>query len=225
MRLPVQSEPDAFRIAYGFALLVGVSSLLGALTEPVIGAALFTAVALAALVWDLTTSDPGKRAPLREASHEPHPEAADGAWRVLVVANESLEGDGLRDELRRRAKLRPELVVLAPVLLSKTHWTVSDVDREVEEAHRRLDTTLAWARQQGLAARGEVGDPNDSFASIEDELRRFGADEVIVATHPTERQNWVEGGMLERLREELDIPVTHVVVDREQHRVEVDPPG
>ncbi|MGO9496680.1 MAG: hypothetical protein ACLQA5_08235, partial [Solirubrobacteraceae bacterium] len=58
---------------------------------------------------------------------------------------------------------------------------------------------------------GEVGDPSPNTA-IEDQLRDFGADEVIVVTHPREREAWQEHGELERLRRELDVPVTHIVV-------------
>jgi hypothetical protein len=44
---------------------------------------------------------------------------------------------------------------------------------------------------------------------------------VIVATHPVERTNWQEGGLVARLRSELDVPVTQVVVDRAHHRLEI----
>lgn len=221
MRLPVRSEPDAFRITYASALVAGLSILLGIATEPIFGAALFTAVALAALIWDIRSADPERRLPLREAEHGPHDEAAGPAPRILVIANESLGGDRLRDEIRARAGREAELVVLAPVLTSKTHFTVSDVDQEMREARERLREALDWVRHQGFVATGDVGDPNDPFASIEDELRRYGADEVILATHPEERRNWLEAGMLERLRAELDIPVTQVVVDAEHNEVHV----
>jgi hypothetical protein len=95
---------------------------------------------------------------------------------------------------------------------------MSDYDAETPEAHRRLDASLAWAASQGLEARGEVGDP-DPLTGIEDELRDFGADEVIVVTHARRHANWAESGELERLRRELEVPVTHVVVDRENDRV------
>lgn len=222
MRIPVvRSEPDAFRIAYVFALVTGVSVLLGIATEPVVGAALFTACALAALVWDLTTTDPDRRQPLLEAEHAPHP-APPAGRRILVIANEALEGDRIRDEIRSRAGDGPlELVVLAPVLTSKAHFVTSDVDREMEDAQARLHSTLAWAKRNGFAALGEVGDPNAPLASVEDELRRYGPDEVLVVTHPDDRRNWLEGSVLDRVREELDIPVTHAVVDSERHAVEI----
>ena len=88
---------------------------------------------------------------------------------------------------------------------------IADIDRAREQARARLERSLAWAREQGVVARGEVGDPSPTTA-IEDELRHFGADEVIVVTHPSERETWQERGELERLRRELDVPVIHVVV-------------
>ena len=81
---------------------------------------------------------------------------------------------------------------------------------------RRLERSLAWARERGIAARGEIGDPNPTSA-IEDELRDFGADEVLVVTHPRERQTWQERGELERLQRELDVPVTHIVAGEGEH--------
>jgi GABA permease len=35
----------------------------------------------------------------------------------------------------------------------------------------------------------------------------------VISTHPPERSNWLEAGVVERARAELDIPVTHVIVD------------
>jgi hypothetical protein len=38
---------------------------------------------------------------------------------------------------------------------------------------------------------------------------------VIISTLPVSKSNWLETGIVERLREELDIPITHKVVDLE----------
>jgi hypothetical protein len=35
---------------------------------------------------------------------------------------------------------------------------------------------------------------------------------VIISTYPRGKSNWLETGIVERLREELDVSVTHVVV-------------
>jgi hypothetical protein len=91
------------------------------------------------------------------------------------------------------------------------HYGVTDIDREIDEARRRLERSLHWARRQGLVVRGRVGDP-DPVVAIEDELRDFGADEVVVVTHPDERAGWQERTELDRLSRELDLPVRRVIV-------------
>ncbi len=211
MRVPVRSEPDAFRLTIAGALAVAVAVLVGWLTMPVVGAAVFVlALILAAIA--LRASNPDRRMPLREARAAVHPHGAPpGKRHVLVVANEALSGEALCERILGADHERVEVDVLAPVLASRLHQGVSDIDHEFAQARARLKRSLAWPHEHGIVARGEVGDPSATTA-IEDELRGFGADEVIVVTHPRERESWQEHGELERLRRELDVPVTHVVV-------------
>jgi hypothetical protein len=223
MRLPVRSETDAFRITYGIAFLVGVSVAVGLLLSPVAGALVFATVTLGALVIDLVAKDPQRPLPLQAAAQGPHPDANAERWGILVVANEALEGEGVRAAILGRAKLRPELMVVAPVLVSRTHFVTTDVDHEMDEARARLAQTLDWALAHGLSARGHIGDPMHPLLAVEDDLRRFGPDEVILATQSAERTNWQEGGLIARLRSELDVPVTQVVVDRAHHRLQIVP--
>jgi GABA permease len=212
MRAPIRSESDAFRLALLGAAAIVVCLVVGVLIAPLAGVVLFAVVLAVALVAYLRAPDPDRRRRLREAAHAPHPHAADpGTRHVLVVANEALAGGELRERIVGSDGERVEIDVLAPVLTSHVHLGVTDVDRETRAAQRRLERSLAWARAQRIRARGSVGRTSPVLA-IEDELRDFGADEVIVVTHPRERETWQERGELERLREELDVPVTHVVV-------------
>jgi predicted TIM-barrel enzyme len=157
---------------------------------------------------------------LREAAAAAPAATTDDTWRILVVANETVVGGELKKAIMQRAKLKPELMVVAPVLASRVHTLTTDIDRELREAQTRLDSTLEWAAQQGLKARGEVGNTSPQ-AALEDTLRRFGADEVIISTHPPGKSNWLESGLVERARTELDVPVTHVVVDLARGGVEI----
>ena len=50
----------------------------------------------------------------------------------------------------------------------------------------------------------------------EDALRVFGADEIVLSTHPEGRSHWLERGVVDSVRERFDVPVTHVVVDLER---------
>ena len=49
--------------------------------------------------------------------------------------------------------------------------------------------------------------------AIEDALRTFGADEIIISTHPEGRSNWLEKGVVSGARKRFTVPITHVVVD------------
>ena len=72
MRNPRRSESDAFYLALGGATLTGASIALGALVDPIAGGALFTGGLIGACVWELSTQDPDRRQPLREAAAARH---------------------------------------------------------------------------------------------------------------------------------------------------------
>ena len=215
MRNPVRSEADAFHIVFGVTAVIAASVVVGALFVPLVGVALFVGAVAGALFWELRTKDPDRRRPLREAALQGGRFPRGDRPRVLVVANRTLRGTELRDELLRRAADGAELRIVAPILCSRVHYIASDIDSELREARARLASVLEWAAGEGVTASGVVGDPNVALGAIEDELRRSGADEVIVSTHPPGQSNWLETGIVERLREELEIPVTHVVVHLE----------
>ena len=79
----------------------------------------------------------------------------------------------------------------------------------------RLNEIIAALERDGFAAQGDIGD-GDPVQAIEDALRQFPADEVIVSTHPPGRSHWLEREVVERARERFPIPVTHVIVDLER---------
>ena len=135
--------------------------------------------------------------------------------KILVVANETVGGRALLDEIHNRSDgRRSEILVVVPALTASQleHWA-SDVDGAIADAQRRLSDSLGTMRAAGLDARGYVGDHHEPSSSIEDALREFPADELIISTHPPERSRWLEQGVVERARREVPLPVTHVVVD------------
>ena len=210
MRRPVRSETDAFYLVYALALLIVVAAAIGALIDPWVGVAIFVVGLIGAVIWQFSGRDPDRRRPLREAA-EAAPSASGPRKRLLVIANRTLASDALRAELRARGAEGIELHFVAPILSSRSHYIASDVDSELRDARVRLDAALAWAQAEGLKAVGRVGDPNAALGAIEDELRISGADEVIISTLAAGKSNWLETGIVERLREELDVPVTHLI--------------
>jgi GABA permease len=219
MRNPIRSESDAFYLAMGSSALIAAALGLGALVDPLVAVALLVGAIIGALVWEVGTKDPQRRRPLREAASEVPRTEPPTDPHVLVVANRTLHGDELRTVLRRRAADGAAFRVVAPILTSRTHYLASDVDKELDEARERLAAALAWARAEGVTATGKVGDANAALGAIEDELRLFGVDEVIISTYPPGQSNWLETGIVQRLREELDVPVTHVVVQPDRAAV------
>jgi hypothetical protein len=222
LRVPGKSEASAFHIALAVGLLAATAVIAAVAVTPLYGLAVLGAGAIAATAYELLGRDPDPPRRLRDATLESHAHGAEAGMRhVLVVANETLAGPGLRDEIVRQAGPRVQIDILAPVLTSRLHYWSSDFDAELADARRRLDGSLAWAASQGLEARGEVGDP-DPFTALEDELRDFGADAVIVVTHPRDRANRLEARELARLRRELDVPVAHVVADGARGSIEIE---
>jgi hypothetical protein len=219
MRIPVRSEGDAFRLTFGVVALIALAVALSVLLAPLAGVALVAGAVLGVIVWEFVTEDPERARPLREAAEAARRgRAADERRRILVIANETVGGRELRDELAAHGE-DAELRVVCPILPTRAHLLTSDIDRELAEARDRLDRTLAWAAEQNLRMTGRVSEETPLAAAC-DELRAFPADEVIVSTHPPARSRWLESGLVDRLRQDLEIPVRHVVVDLTRQQVE-----
>ena len=211
MHNPLRSETDVFRAVVVIGLGAAAIIALTLLTRPLFGAILL-AIEVVAGLWALSRRAQGHLPHEAEIAHR-----EDRVHRVLVVANETVGGRALLEEIQTRCHgRRSEILVVVPALTSSAleHWA-SDVDGAIEDARARLDDSLRRMDEAGINARGHVGDHHEPNASLEDALREFPADEIIISTHPPARSRWLEGGVVDRAREEIPLPITHVVVDLE----------
>jgi GABA permease len=153
--------------------------------------------------------------PERPVRTAPAHVGAEDDRRILVVANETLADVRLAEEIKRAAaENRKHVHVVCPALTSRVrHWT-SDLDGANAEAQERLNQTLSQLRAAGIEAQGEIGD-EDPLRAIEDVLRTFAADEIIITTHAEAHSNWLERDVVTRARERLALPITHIVIDTE----------
>lgn len=208
MESPFRSEAAAFRFLLvtigAFALIVAASWI-----DPWLGFGVFVLLTAAAVLVYLR-----ERAPKPPAQHVEHVGAADER-RVLVVANETVGGAELLSAIGELALAgRTQFYVVCPALNSRLKTWTSDEDAAREAAQRRLDVTLARLAEVGVEAQGTVGDL-DPLLAIEDAVRTFHPDEIVVSTHPPGRSNWLERGVVPAVEERYDVPVRHVVVDLE----------
>jgi hypothetical protein len=216
MRNPLRSEAEAYRFLWltiaAFAS-IGLASVLGGWKA---GLPVFIVVTAAAIWFYFRQAGEGRpAADVPTVQHPPDEE------RILVIANETVGGAKLREAIRERSTgRRAEVLVVSPALNSPLRHWVSDEDQARAIAQHRLDESLARLGEAGIRARGEVGD-SDPLQAIEDALRTFGADEIVISTHPEGRSHWLEQGLVGRARERFGIRTTHVVVDLEREREEV----
>ena len=208
MESPFRSEEAAFRfllITIGaFALIVVASWISTAL-----GVIVWLGLSAAAVAVYLR-----QRGPAREREHvEQLGDASER--RVLVIANETVGGQELLSAISTLAlSQRTQFLVVCPALNSRLKTFTSDEDPAREAAQQRLDETLARLASVGIEASGEVGD-GDPLVAVDDAVRTFGPNEIVLSTHPPGRSNWLERGVVESVRTHYDVPVTHVVVDLE----------
>jgi len=214
MRNPARSEAEAFRfvlLAVGYFAVIVIAAAINRW----LGLAVFVVLsAIAILIWMRARRD---EPPLRtEVAATP-----EDVRRILVVANETVGGKTLCQEINRRSTgVAEHVLVVSPALNSPLkHW-VSDEDGARAAASQRLTESLVKLRSLGVNAEGEVGDA-DPLQAIEDALRTFGADEIIISTHPEGRSHWLERDIVQKARERFAVPITHVVVDLEREQEEI----
>jgi GABA permease len=209
MANPFRSEADAFRFVW---LTIGYFALIviGSVISVWLGVVVFIVVTVAAL-WFLLFRRQAQEAPVKQTPAASPPDE----YRILVVANETVGGAELLSELRDRSEGRTaRVLVVCPALNSPLRHWVSDEDQARASAQQRLDASLASMRAAGVDAAGEIGD-GDPIQAIEDAVRTFRPDELIVSTHPAGRSHWLERGVVEKARERFNLPLVHVVVDLE----------
>jgi GABA permease len=131
--------------------------------------------------------------------------------RVLVVANETVGAEELLAEIRRIEDRRTSTFhVLAPAVADGHGLGIWNLEGAIEHAQERLDHMLGVLRAEGLSADGHVGDMVP-LAAIEDTLRTFPADTIVISTHPLARSRWLKKDLVEQARKKFARPVVHVI--------------
>jgi hypothetical protein len=211
VRNPFRSEESAFRFVW---LTIGYFALIviGSVISRWVGVGVFVVLTAGVVWWFLTRGS--REQPERQVPAASPPDEL----RILVVANETVGGPELLSEICERAgDRRARVLVVCPALNSPIRHWASDEDGARAAAQTRLEESVRSMRSTGLEVEGEVGD-GDPIQAIEDAVRTFRPDELIISTHPPGRSHWLERGVVEKARERFDIRLTHVVVDLDADR-------
>jgi hypothetical protein len=194
MRNPLRSEAEAFR----FLIVV----IAGAIAIAVLAYAnKWVGVAAAILVvggigwWLWRSPSPAGDGPFERLGSSTPP----GRHRVLLVAPPQAEPGPVVRQMRARVDGGPtEVLVVVPALAAPLEAVTGDVDDRRAAAGQAARDLAARLTGAGLEARGTVG-ADEPLLAVEDALREFGADEVVlVGDEP----------LLEQARERIAVPVS-----------------
>jgi len=136
--------------------------------------------------------------------------------RLLIVTGAAVaEVEELPPDVRSLIESASEILVVTPVLPGRLEWLASDTDRVRYEADERLRTVLGQVEELApeTAVSGAVGDetPLSAFA---DAVREFRPDHILLALRASDHSAWQEQGLVEHVRDGLQLPVTSFEIDR-----------
>ena len=130
--------------------------------------------------------------------------------RLLVVVTTEVADATLSQFVRRSVGEDAEVRVVAPASrISRLDWLTNAEDDARADAGSLADETAEAAPTSDVQAR--VGD-SDPVKAIEDALREFPADEVLVITRPDDDASWLEAGSGDAAQTRFRLPIRVVTV-------------
>ena len=133
--------------------------------------------------------------------------------RYLVVANQTLGGEHLKEKVRQcMAEGECEFHVLVPATDSSSGMqTEAKAHRDAEP---RLEAALAYFREVGAKVTGKLGDAKPMEA-IRDAMLTDSFDEILLSTLPPGPSAWIRQDLPHRVKKAFDLPVTHLIARSE----------
>lgn len=134
--------------------------------------------------------------------------------KLLVVASEPISAQLLR-RVAGDAAQDAEVLVIAPATTrSPLRFWVSDVDAAIARAEATQAETVQRLTEAGVDAVGDVGE-SEPLTAIEDALRTFPADRIVVFAHERGARDYREDDdLVAQARERFGLPVARGTVER-----------
>lgn len=208
MRNPFRSEAEAFRfllLTLGAFAAIAAASLLGGAW---VGVPVWAVLTAALATFYLAQRRAGREIP----TAPPHVGGTDERHILVVVDGTAVDEAVVGAIEEASTGYRKRVLVVCPARVSQIDRWTSAVDGARAQARHYLDESLARFGDLGIEARGEIGD-EDPLRAIEDALRTFGADTILIVT----TSEGVEGSAARDVeagaRARFALPITRVVVD------------
>jgi hypothetical protein len=134
--------------------------------------------------------------------------------RILVVTSEPVSAADLRDALPGQTNPHDvEVMVVAPALQpSALRFWLSDADDAIARARHTERQTVDRLAQEGVKVDDSETGESDPEQAIQDALRGFPADEILVFTHPEDEQHYREDVDPAELERRFRLPVRRATV-------------
>jgi hypothetical protein len=133
-----------------------------------------------------------------------------GSPHVLVVASEPVGRELLDDGLGRAVPPGAAALVLAPAYTrNRLRYWVSDLDDAIARARAVEEESVATLRAAGVAADGHVG-AGDPLTAIEDALRFFDPELIVLLLHDPGRRRYRERPLRDEVERRFSRPVAEL---------------
>jgi hypothetical protein len=127
--------------------------------------------------------------------------------KVLVVATTIADEAELRDELVGSDRVR---VVAPAAKISKLDWLTGAEDDARLEADRAAQSIAEAVIGDAPVEVDPTSQNTDAAQDVDDALRTFEPDEIVVVTRAGEESTWLEDEALQRAVNESGVPVRHI---------------
>jgi hypothetical protein len=127
--------------------------------------------------------------------------------RLLVVTTTVADEAELRDELAEADEVR---VVAPAAKVSRLAWLTGAEDDARAEADHAAQSVAEAALGKASVEVDPTSQNTDAAQDVDDALRTFHPDEVVVVTRSGEESTWLEDEALRKAVEESGVPVRHL---------------
>lgn len=206
-RNPFRSEAEAFRLVLMTVVAFAAIAVASVLGGAWVGVPVWAMLTVAAAAFFLAQ----RRAARGIPTAPPHVGGEDER-RILVILAGAAADETIVGAIEEASNgYQKRVLVVCPTRVSSIgHWT-SAVDGARAQAQRYLDESRTHLQDAGIESLGDIGD-EDPLRAIEDALRTFGADAILVVTPAEGFDDAAARDVVAGARARFALPITRVSV-------------